>query len=117
MVDEQQLRRRRVWVGLFAILCLVGAAALMGYPDREGLQGAMVRVGILLTAFWLALPSKNRPAAWKGLSSNWAIAGGIVTAIVIPRARALFPLIAVFLSLAWFAKPRGNNRDQETSRR
>ncbi len=106
MPDDDQLRKKRIHVGLLALACLAGAVVLAKYPEREGLQGALVRVGILLAAFWLVLPTKERPAAWKKLSSNWVLVSGVVAAIALPRARAMFPIIAVIIAIAWFAKPK-----------
>lgn len=108
MVNEEELRGKRIYVGLLAIGCLVGAAATMILrPDDTGLLGALIRVGMLLSAFWLAMPTATRPAAWKRLpSSNWAIFGMIISAILIPRLKYMFPVLAVFAGVAWFARPR-----------
>lgn len=108
MVNEDELRGKRIYVGLLSIGCLVGAVvAVVVAPDNEGLQGAFIRVGLLLGAFWLAMPTATRPAAWKRLpTSNWAIFGMIVSAVLISRLKYMFPVIAVFAGIAWFARPR-----------
>ena len=106
MVSEEEMRKKRVYVGLYSFLCLMGAGILVLYPEHEGLQGALLRVGVLLFAFWLAMPTKNRPAAWKVLSSNWILVGGAIVAALIPRLRAMFPVLAAFAAVAWFARPR-----------
>lgn len=105
-MNEDELRQKRVYVGLIAIGCLIGGLALAFFPGNEGFQGALVRVGILMGAFWLALPTRSRPAAWKGLASNWALLAMIVTAVIIPRAKVMFPVLAVMIGLALFARPR-----------
>lgn len=110
MVNDDELRSKRIYVGLLAVAALVGGVVLAFFPGNEGVQGACVRVGLVLGAFWLALPSKERPAAWKKfssrMSSNWTIFALIATAIVIPRAKAMFPLLAIMAGIAWFARPR-----------
>ena len=108
MVNEEELRGKRVYVGLLSIGCLVGAVVTMILrPDDTGLLGALVRVGLLLGAFWLAMPTATRPAAWKRLpSSNWAIFGMIISAVLIPRLKYMFPVMAIFAAVAWFARPR-----------
>ncbi len=106
MTNDELLRKKRIHVGLIAVVCLIAAFALNWFPEHEGLQGAMVRVGILLSAFWLVLPTKDRPAAWKKLSSNWVIGMAVVGAIAMPRARAMFPVIAIIIGIAMFARPR-----------
>ena len=93
-------------MGLYALLCLTGGGILVFYPEHEGLQGALLRVDILLFAFWLAMPTSDRPAAWKAISSNWVLVGGVIVAAAIPRLRAMFPVLAAFAAIAWFARPR-----------
>lgn len=93
-------------MGVLSIICLVAGVALYFYPDSEGLQGALLRVGMLLAAFWLAMPTKTRPAAWKVLSSNWALVGAVVSAILMPRVKGMFPVFAVMIAVAYFARPR-----------
>lgn len=105
-MNEDELRSKRVLVGLIAVVCLSVSVVLLFFPGNEGLQGACVRVGLLLGAFWLALPTRTRPAAWKGLASNWILLTAIVTAVFIPRAKAMFPVLAVFIAIALFARPR-----------
>jgi hypothetical protein len=106
MVNEDDLRRRRVYVGLLAITSLAGSVVLLFYPGNEGVQGALVRVGLVMGAFWLALPTKTRPAAWKGMMSGWTAPGLIITALVIPRLKFMFPVVAIIVGIAYFARPR-----------
>jgi len=110
MVSEDELRSKRIYVGLLSVGCLLGAAMIEFYPVSELFQAALIRVGVLLGAFWLAMPTKDRPAAWKRMpSSNWTIAGLIFTAVLIPRLKYMFPVVAVVAGIAWFAKPRRSN--------
>ena len=107
MVTDEELRQTRKYVGFFSIVCLIGAGVVAFFsPDSVGLQGALLRVAILLFAFWLAMPTKERRAAWKIFSSNWVLVGSAVIAAFIPRLRAMFPVLAVFAGIAWFAMPR-----------
>ena len=106
MVDEDDLRSRRIYVGLLAITSLAGAVVLLFYPGNDGLQGALVRVGLVLGAFWLALPTKTRPSAWKGMMSSWTVPGLIITALLIPRLKFMFPVLAIIAGIAYFARPR-----------
>lgn len=103
MTNVPALAEKRGAIGFFAVVCLIGSLVLMNFPGHEGLQGALVRVGVLLAAFWLVL---GRPPKWKRLSSNWVIFSGIVGAILLPRARAMFPVLAVIIGIALFARPR-----------
>ena len=110
MVNEDALRKKRIYVGILSIGCVVASAILLFYPGNDGLQAALLRVGLLLGAFWLAMPTKTRPAAWKSFSSNWTLVGLIITAIVIPRAKMMFPVIAIIAGIAYFARPRKSQR-------
>lgn len=103
MAEEQPITAKRTAVGVFCLLCFIGAAVLLAYPGHDLFQGALTRVGVLLAAFWLVL---GRPPAWKGLSSNWVLVGGIVGAILVRQAKALFPVLAIIAGIVWFARPR-----------
>ncbi|MEO2018027.1 MAG: hypothetical protein ABGZ53_27055 [Fuerstiella sp.] len=105
MVNEDDLRSRRIYVGLLAITSLAGYVALLFYPGNDGLQGALGRVGLVMGAFWLALPTKTRPPAWKGMMSGWTIPGLIMMALLI-RLKFMFPVVAVIVGIACFARPR-----------
>jgi hypothetical protein len=106
MVNEDDLRRRRIYVGLLAIVALIGYVAVGFYPGNDGLRGALLRVGLVMGAFWLALPTKTRPSAWKGMMSGWTAPGLIITALVMPRLKFMFPVVAIIFLLAYFARPR-----------
>lgn len=110
MNAQHDLIQKRTLVGILSLGCLVGGGWLFFTSDNEGLQGALLRVGMLLGAFWLAMPTKNRPAAWKVLSSNWALVGAVITGILMPRFKGMFPVFAVLLGLAFFARPRNRNK-------
>lgn len=110
MTTTNDLIRKRTLVGILSLGCLMGGGWLFFTQGNEGLQGALMRVGMLLGAFWLAMPTHNRPAAWKVLSSNWALVGAVIAGILMPRFKAMFPVFAVLMGLAFFARPR--NRDK-----
>jgi hypothetical protein len=105
MVNEDDLRRRRIYVGLLAIVALIGYVALGFYPGHDLVQGAFGRVGLVMGAFWLALPTKTRPAAWKGMMSSWTVPGLIISALLI-RLKFMFPVVAIIVVIACFARPR-----------
>ena len=101
-LDPETRRKRRI-SGICSVLLLAGGIALsFGKGEHEGIRGALLRVGILLGAFWLVLA---RPPRWKKLYSNWVIFGGIISAVLI-RLKYMFPVIAVIAGIALFARPR-----------
>ena len=105
-MSDQDLVRKRTPVGVIAVGCLVGYGILFFWPEHEGVQAAFLRVGLLMAAFWLAMPSKSRPAAWKPLQSQWTLPVMVIGAVLLPRLKYMLPLIAFFAVVAWFARPR-----------
>lgn len=79
--------------------------------------GVFVRVGMFLGALWLALPTKNRPAAWAKVSP-WTFAGIFVVILMFARnpkiaiswLRVLVPLLAVVSILTMILRPKPKNR-------
>ena len=61
-------------------------------------------------ALWLALPSKNRPAAWATMSSNTFF--GLVLAVmgIAYRPKVAIPIVLVLGILALILKPRSKFR-------
>jgi hypothetical protein len=106
MISEEELRSKRVYVGILAIGFLIaGLVVFAAHPDREGVQGALLRVGVLLGAFWLALPTKTRPAAWSKVSPL-TIGIAVAVAAFLPRLRYVLPLVAAVAAIAWYTRPR-----------
>ena len=69
-----------------AVLCFAAAAGAAVYSPETALwSGAAVKVGLLLGALWLALPTRTRPAAWGGW--DWKT-GGLVFGGLLLSARA-----------------------------
>jgi len=59
---------RRHAIGTIALLLLLGAVVLWIWPVQwggdEALLGALVRVGAVMAALWLAYPDVKRLPAW-----------------------------------------------------
>ncbi len=95
-------------VGLITITCFGAAAGMwaLGYAKEQQLAFAgFIRVGIFMAAFWLALPSKSRFAAWKGLSP-WVIVCIAIAVFAIPRLKFSIPIVIGMLVLGAFIKPK-----------
>jgi hypothetical protein len=56
-------------IGLFGIAIILSLWPTL-FPGAAGAMagGAAARVGTVLAALWLALPTRNRPAAWANVS-------------------------------------------------
>jgi len=105
MAHDPELQRKRGLVGILALCCLVAGAALLVSGGNEGLASALIRVGLLLGAFWLALPTDSRPAAWARVSP-WSIAVVVGVAVLLPRLRFFLPVLVVGIAIGWVVRPR-----------
>lgn len=112
---HQKIAVNRPLVGILAVVCLGAAVAIgVAFPDDNTWnlwQGGFMRVGLLLSAFWLALPTRNREAAWANLSPSTFIAVLIVLmALVRFPLRIMVPLLAVLIVIGLLLRPRDKKR-------
>lgn len=68
-----------------------------------------LRVGLLLGAFWLALPTKSRPAAWANISP-YAVVAIVAALLFVRQMRVFLPLLLVLGVFAFFVRPRPKKR-------
>ena len=120
MADEK-IQINRPLVGLITVGCFIAAGLIWHFrlDDRNGMWlGGFVRVGILMSTFWLALPTKTRPAAWARVSP-WTFFGIILAAFLSTRIKlpVLIPLIAVIVAASFVLKPRAQRPRRNTTRR
>jgi hypothetical protein len=109
----------RPLVGFLAIGLLSLAFFLSLWPGAlPGAAGATVggaaaRVGIVMAALWLALPSRNRPAAWANLTIT-AGAPLILAALAILRVpfRIMIPLAGFIMVVGLVLRPRPLRRPE-----
>jgi hypothetical protein len=112
----------RTMVGLISLTCLSAWIFLyVRQPNAQGdlllWQGGLMRAGLLMGAFWIALPTKNRDAAWANVSP-WTLAGMIVAVIgIAARPRVFVPILAVLAVVGFFLRPRKKARDQRPDRK
>lgn len=109
-MTDHQVPVNRTLVGLIALACL-GAALTIGIVDTwENLWcAAFVRVGLLMGAFWLALPSRHREAAWANVSP-YTILAALVAVVIVARWRSAVPIVIVIAVLALVLRPRQSRR-------
>jgi hypothetical protein len=108
-----QVPVNRALVGVLSIACC-SIAGVMALADSEGpslWQGAFLRVGVVLAAFWLALPSRTREAAWVRIPL-WNIVGVLLVILVATRIplKLLIPGLVVFGIALMLLRPRRRNR-------
>ncbi len=98
-------KRRRV--GMVAGVCLASAFIVFLIQDLQNAwASALLRIGLVLGALWLALPTRTRPAAWARLS-RWKLAGIVVFAVLLPRLKMILPILLIGMLIGWVLRPRG----------
>jgi hypothetical protein len=75
-------------------------------------RAGFLRVGLLMFALWIALPTKDRPAAWSNISKPMLF--GLLLAIVLVAVRPwiAIPLLAVLAVASLILRPRARRRPQ-----
>lgn len=111
-VSTPPLKDRRNSIGFVALLCLASAAALffvVDKPQENGLVAALVRVGIVMAALWLAVPAVGQSAAWSKAAPA-LIAIAISIAIIGRKLIWLLPIAIVVGIAVAFLRPRIKRR-------
>ncbi|MFP6765920.1 MAG: hypothetical protein VB858_19980 [Planctomycetaceae bacterium] len=119
--DTVKVTVNRPLVGIISLCCLIPWGYLMlRYPQAEGdlkmFMGALLRVGLLMGAFWYALPTKNRPAAWAQVSPRTFVAMLAAVIGIVARPRIFVPLLGVLAVVGFFLRPRPKPRDERPDR-
>lgn len=115
MSDDPRIALDRQLVGGGAVLCLVAAAVVWFFePDlmgkREMVLGGCVRIGLFLTAVWIAMPSRSREAAWARVTP-WTFLGLVLLLVgVVLRPKQVLPVLFLLAIVGWFLRPRGRFR-------
>ena len=108
--------QRRV-IGLLSVVCL--STGIVLWQSDWGTTvwvGMLVRIGMVLAAFWLALPSGSRAAAWANVSPS-AFIGVLLAAASLaawPKvARVAIPIAIAVAVIAFFLRPRKRERPRD----
>jgi hypothetical protein len=112
--DPAKIEVNRPLVGVIAVACLVIAAVLSQVPDSNTMWLAgFVRAGLMTGAVWLALPTKNRPAAWANVSPRILVgaAVGIVAIAARPKLVLIYsPILIALAVVGYFLRGRSSKR-------
>ena len=107
MTDSEPLlinRRRRV--GGITLGCIALAAVGFATQEKDSVwPAAAMRVGIVLGALWLCLPTESRPSAWAAITRGRLVVI-ILTAVLINRVKFILPLLAIAGILGWLLRPK-----------
>ena len=112
-MNQQPVTVNRNLVGAIGLLLLVAAGVLMlvgAERTQDMWAGACLKVGLVMAAFWLALPSiTSNPEL--GRASWAALLGGIAVALVVARTKiplkVILPVLAAFVLAVRILRPRG----------
>lgn len=95
-----QLRRNRLFVLLSAIGCLLAGVAIGMFDSTENIWcGSFIRAGLVMGAFWVAMPTAKRPAAWAGFNPWWIPVIVACLLVVVRRPQVLVPLAGACFAL------------------
>lgn len=107
-MEPAELQSRRTAIGVLALVLLsLSGVVFWVAPEKTGTMGALLRVGVLLSAFWLAIPQlMAKPRLLKYLP--WYLLGGLILGVVFIK--YIFILIPAFLALAVLTMFAGKKR-------
>jgi hypothetical protein len=94
---SQSVTIDRTLVGIIAVVMLVGAGVLWFFVGSQNMwTGACVKVGVVMGAFWLALPTFSRQGNW-GQASLGTVVGFVALALVLMGKRVDFRIVLPML--------------------
>ena len=104
------LTLNRALIGTIAATLLLGAGILWYFVGQQNIwTGACLKVGLVMAAFWLALPMISRRAQWGEISPGGVI-GLVALALVLTGKRVdtriVIPLLAGAAIMMVILRPR-----------
>ena len=121
LMKQRTVGVNRTLVGMIALVCLLAAIVLLimsqSVDTRARLWGAaFLRVGLLMGAFWIAMPSEHREAAYADIS--WRTLLGLLLAVfaVARYPRTVLPLLVIVALIGFVLRPRGAKRGPRAER-
>lgn len=110
-MPQRSISVNRTLVGIIAVVCLgVGLAMLVVDSTENMWAAALIRVGLVTGAFWIALPSRDREAAWANLSPHTLLAVLLGALVFVSRPRVFLVLFIPLAIIGFFLRPRGRIR-------
>jgi hypothetical protein len=112
---------RRLLAGLIAVTLLAAAALLWILPSVSTSQsaalwrGACGRIGIVMAALWMAMPTRTRPAAWAKLNPRSVAAVSLAALAIRFPLKLLLPVAGILLIAGVFLRPRDRVRPPRSS--
>lgn len=97
-------------VGIIGLVCLISSAVcFLFFPEQTSAQSATLRIGVVMTALFLALPKAGEQARWERLAP--VIIGAIVLmALAKKMVVVILPLLILIGILLTLFRPRPKQR-------
>ena len=110
-MPEKSVTVNRTLVGVIAVVCLCAGVVIMLVDSYQNMWcAAFVRVGLVMGALWIALPSRGREAAWANVSPYTLLAVLFGALVFVRRPLFFLPLLVAFTMIGLFVRPRGGPR-------
>jgi hypothetical protein len=106
---QRSVAVNRTLAGLLAIGCGIAGVVLCVTRGIEDPLGAgFIRIGVVLGALWVAMPTRTREAAWARVSP-WAVVGVVLAAVVfVKHLRILLPMALAIVIVGYVLRPRSS---------
>ena len=86
-------------VGVLAAGCFVAAVAIaVAAPREEFWWAGFLRAGVVLTALWFCLPTKDRPAAWADFRPLPAAVFAATLLLAVVRPKIGLPILLALIA-------------------
>lgn len=109
-LNSLQIERRRR-AGWLAVVCLAAGAIGFAANGYESAWASIAsRVGIVLAALWMCLPTTSRPAVWSAITPGRLAL--IIAAVALSYRISIryFPFLVAAVALGWFLRPKKKHR-------
>jgi len=112
-MSERSISVNRTFVGVTAAICLCAGLAILVVDSPENMwAAALIRVGLVTGALWIALPTRHREAAWANVSPHLLLAVLLGALVFVSRPRIFLTLLIPLTIIGFFLRPRGRPRSR-----
>jgi hypothetical protein len=115
-MEDPNADMRRLLAGLIAVTLLAAAALLWILPGVSTSQAAVMwrgacgRIGIVMAALWMAMPTRTRPAAWAKLNPRSVAAVSLAALAIRFPLKLLLPVAGILIIAGVLLRPRDRVR-------
>jgi hypothetical protein len=94
-------------VGAIALTCLAAGVTIGVTDSYSNLWcGSFIRVGLVMSAFWLALPARGQEQTWASISPLTLLGVLLGLLVFVRRPQVFLPLLVVLAAIGLFLRPR-----------